>query len=168
MSGSVGDGPKAEPNLTPMLDMVFQLVTFFMMVMNFKAAELDQTLKLPIIGSARPLPPAGADSKVLVLNVHEEDAKTSLSINGKRLPEDQIKPYIQIEAQASELAAKITHDDIVHGKATLPDTVIIRADRTCSFNAVNTVVTDCQSQGYRNFGFTAFTESDEVYKKKGS
>ena len=25
----------AEPNLTPMLDMVFQLVTFFMLVINF-------------------------------------------------------------------------------------------------------------------------------------
>jgi len=43
----------AEPNLTPMLDMVFQLVTFFMLVINFQAASLDMTLKLPVIGSAR-------------------------------------------------------------------------------------------------------------------
>jgi biopolymer transport protein ExbD len=69
MSGSVpGGGPKAEPNLTPILDMVFQLITFFMLVINFKAAELDLTLQLPVIGSAKPLPP-DAKMKLLVLNV---------------------------------------------------------------------------------------------------
>ena len=57
MSGSVpGGGVKAEPNLTPILDMVFQLITFFMLVINFKAAELDLSLQLPVIGSAKPLP----------------------------------------------------------------------------------------------------------------
>ena len=56
MSGSVpGGGVKAEPNLTPILDMVFQLITFFMLVINFKSAELDLSLQLPVIGSAKPL-----------------------------------------------------------------------------------------------------------------
>ena len=41
---------KSEPNLTPMLDMVFQLITFFMLVINFKAAEIDQNLSLPVVG----------------------------------------------------------------------------------------------------------------------
>ena len=69
MSGSVPGGPvKAEPNLTPILDMVFQLITFFMLVLNFKAAELDLSLRLPVIGSAKPLP-EGAKVKLLVLNV---------------------------------------------------------------------------------------------------
>ena len=35
--------------------MVFQLITFFMLVINFKSAELDLTLKLPVVGSARPV-----------------------------------------------------------------------------------------------------------------
>ena len=68
MSGSGSGGSRVEPNLTPILDMVFQLITFFMLVMNFKAAEIDQTLMLPVLGSARPM----ADSsnlKLLVLNV---------------------------------------------------------------------------------------------------
>ena len=41
----------AEPNLTPILDLVFQLITFFMLVINFKSAQLDMNLKLPVIGS---------------------------------------------------------------------------------------------------------------------
>ena len=70
MSGSVpGGGAKAEPNLTPILDMVFQLITFFMLVINFKAAELDLSLQLPVIGSAKPLPGDATNMKLLVLNV---------------------------------------------------------------------------------------------------
>src|SRR5208282_2696334 len=69
MSGSVpGGGVKAEPNLTPILDMVFQLITFFMLVINFKAAELDLTLQLPVLTSAKPLP-KDSNLKMLVLNV---------------------------------------------------------------------------------------------------
>jgi feruloyl esterase len=46
-----------EPNLTPILDMVFQLITFFMLVINFQAAAVDMSLKLPVVGSARLTPP---------------------------------------------------------------------------------------------------------------
>ena len=47
--------------------MVFQLITFFMLVINFKSAELDLTLKLPVVGSARPVNTGAAP--ILVLNV---------------------------------------------------------------------------------------------------
>jgi biopolymer transport protein ExbD len=71
MSGSVpGGSQSAEPNLTPILDMVFQLITFFMLVINFKAAELDLSLQLPVIGSAKPLPGDTTNMKLLVLNVN--------------------------------------------------------------------------------------------------
>ena len=32
---------KAEPNLTPLLDVVFQLITFFMLVINFSNDNFD-------------------------------------------------------------------------------------------------------------------------------
>src|SRR4029079_343313 len=37
----------AEPNLVPLLDLVLQLVMFFMMCANFVMEENDQTIKLP-------------------------------------------------------------------------------------------------------------------------
>ena len=46
---------RAEPNLTPLLDVVFQLITFFMLVINFSAGNHDQRIKLPVAGSARPV-----------------------------------------------------------------------------------------------------------------
>ena len=57
----------AEPNLTPILDMVFQLITFFMLVINFKSAAMDLTLRLPAVGSARPV--ETRDQDLLVLNI---------------------------------------------------------------------------------------------------
>ena len=50
-----------------MLDMVFQLITFFMLVITFKSAELDMSLKLPVVGSARPVDTTAHD--LLVLNI---------------------------------------------------------------------------------------------------
>ena len=62
---------KAEPNLVPILDMVFQLITFFLLVTNFKSAEIDLSLKLPVVGSARPVA-TGGHVGVVVLNIDKE------------------------------------------------------------------------------------------------
>ena len=67
---------KAEPNLTPILDMVFQLITFFMLVINFKSAELDLSLKLPVVGSARPVETT-ASAGLLVLNIDKHGQSAS-------------------------------------------------------------------------------------------
>src|SRR5580765_1891603 len=68
MSGSLSHSANADPNLTPILDMVFQLITFFMLVINFQTAALDMSLKLPVVGSARPTDKGSED--LLVLNVN--------------------------------------------------------------------------------------------------
>ena len=44
---------RCEPNLTPMLDMVLQLVMFFMLVANFAAEETNAMVKLPDASAAR-------------------------------------------------------------------------------------------------------------------
>src|SRR5437763_15227382 len=72
MSGSVHSSERAEPNMTPILDMVLQLITFFMLVINFKAAETDTSLKLPVIGSARPASSDKSQGELLVLNINAD------------------------------------------------------------------------------------------------
>src|SRR5881396_1237849 len=95
----------AEPNLTPILDMVFQLITFFMLVINFKSASMDLTLKLPVIGSARPVDTKGQED-LLTLNI---DSRGDLKVYGQR---KEIDSYIAGEAQASLLAARRTNPDV--------------------------------------------------------
>ena len=117
---------KAEPNLTPILDMVFQLITFFMLVINFKSAELDLSLMLPVVGSARPVETHGQRG-LLVLNI---DNAGNLKIYGRSIKD--IEGYIAKEANASRMAARI--DAGRHrGGQDLPTTVVIRADRATPF-----------------------------------
>ena len=155
MSGSVASGGvKAEPNLTPILDMVFQLVTFFMLVINFKSAELDLSLTLPVVGSARPVDSGGTD-RLLVLNVKDTEGKVNLSIYGHPVPMEQIKSYLEGESNAALMAAHLTRDDVQTGGKELPDIVVIRADQGTPFGDVNFVVTSCQEQGFRRFALKA-------------
>ena len=60
MSASMSTELKAEPNLTPLLDVVFQLITFFMLVINFSSENYDQRVRLPVAESARPVGGRGA------------------------------------------------------------------------------------------------------------
>jgi biopolymer transport protein ExbD len=144
MSGSVeGD---IKPNLVPMLDMVFQLITFFMLVMNFKAAAFDLSLKLPVVGSARPVETQGL-AELLILNV---DSKGDIKVYGQPRP---VESYVAGEAQASRLAAKRKGgwqegDD-------LPTVVVIRADRSTPFHLLNRVIRACQDNGFRRFALKA-------------
>ena len=36
-----------EPDMTPMIDIVFQLLTFFMIAINFENTKADERVKLP-------------------------------------------------------------------------------------------------------------------------
>ena len=143
----------AEPNLVPMLDMVFQLITFFMLVINFKSAQLDMNLKLPVIGSARPVDTKG-QMDLLVLNI---DVGGQLTIYGR--PRD-IDSYIAGEAQASLLAARQQDPKLQPGD-DLPTTVVIRADRATPFHLLNRVIQACQQHGFRNFSLKAMDREEE-------
>src|ERR1700758_1268957 len=85
MAGSVTSELKAEPNLTPLLDVVFQLITFFMLVINFSNENYDARVKLPVAGSARPIEEGekAANEDRLVLNV---DKDGHLIMTGQVLP----------------------------------------------------------------------------------
>lgn len=137
---------KAEPNLTPILDMVFQLVTFFMLVINFKAASLDTSLQLPVIGSA--LPVESGDTDVLVLNVMR-DGKLRMYGDIR-----DVESCIAQEAKtAKRIAGRVSSQPEVGSE--LATTVIIRADRTTPYHVIHQVIQACQNHGYRNFQYRA-------------
>lgn len=140
------------PNLTPILDMVFQLITFFLLVINFKVSSLDMSLKLPVIGSARPVDTQGQED-VLVLNINKAG---DLSIYG--VARDPV-PYIAGEAQASLLAAKRKNRDLQAGDE-LPTIVVVRADRSTPFHLLNRVIKACQEHGYRRFALKAINRDE--------
>lgn len=147
---------KAEPDLTPLLDVVFQLITFFMLVISFGTDIYDARIKLPVAGSARPLDdPDMAAADRLVLNIDKEG---QLLFNGKTLSGGQAVDQIKFEAQLARL-----NDKSIKGKAKrgpddgLATRVVIRADRDTPFAPIFSLITACQANGFRKFDLKAMT-----------
>lgn len=146
MSGSASSDT-VEPNLTPILDMVFQLITFFMLVVNFKGAALDLTLQLPVLGSARPLDTKGSE-ELLYLNI---DSEGQLKLYG--VVKD-LQTYVAEEAAVTIKQQKAAKSDFKEGDE-LPTRVVIRADKSTPFELLNDVLSTCQKFGYRKFSLNA-------------
>ena len=155
MSASLSHSAAAEPNLTPMLDMVFQLITFFMLVINFKSASMDLNMKLPVVGSARPVETKGQED-LLILNINMNGEFT---IYGVIRPD--IENYLAGEAQASALKAKAANPEYKAGDE-LPTTVVIRADVGTRFSLLNRIIKACQDNGFRKFALKAMNKTEDA------
>jgi biopolymer transport protein ExbD len=144
---------KAEPNLTPLLDVVFQLITFFMLVINFSNENYDARVRLPVAGSARPVEEGekAATEDRLVLNV---DRQGHLLMSGQLLPAS--KALLEIKHQADlvklNLKAAGLKPDASGG---LPTTIIVRADKDTPFSSLYTLISACQTNGFRKFALKA-------------
>ena len=148
---SHGGAESGNPDMTPMLDMVFQLITFFMLVLNFKAASMDLDLRLPVVGSARPVE-TGGQTDMLILNINKAG---DLRIFGE--VKQDVESYIATEAAASRLAARAKNRDFKDGD-DLPTIVVVRADQATPFHLVNRVIKACQDNGFRNFAMKAMSQ----------
>ena len=66
--GRRNEGPSTtEVDMTPMIDIVFQLMTFFIFTLNFSEAEQDDRIQLPLSQLAKPVP--GPVEKPITLQV---------------------------------------------------------------------------------------------------
>lgn len=139
----------ADPNLTPILDMVFQLVTFFMLVINFKGATLDLSLKLPVLGSARPLDSRSGKDPI-VLNI---DSEGVVKIFGAPVDLDQ---HLTREAR---ILKSLQGPAAAAGAVDTP--VVIRADRSVTFHLLNSVITTCQKHGFHHYQLSAMTREEQ-------
>jgi biopolymer transport protein ExbD len=152
MSASMGTEFKAEPNLTPLLDVVFQLITFFMLVINFSSENYDQRVRLPIAESAKPV---DDETRVtedrLVLNVDKEGHLLS---GGEVQPLHQAIQTIKHQADLVKLNLKASGAK-ADPNGALPTTIILRVDRDATFSALISLIKACESNGFRKFRFKA-------------
>lgn len=143
----------AEPNLTPLLDVVFQLITFFMLVINFGNDNYDQRVRLPIAGSARPLDDSAqaVNEDRLVLNV---DRQGHLIMTGVVLSPQKAIDEIKHQADLVKLNLKSAGIKL-NATKDLPTTIILRADRDTDFSSLYRLITACQANGFRKFALKA-------------
>lgn len=133
----------AEPNLTPILDMVFQLITFFMLVISFKTASMDPGIRLPVIGSAQPKQ-GETERHFAVLNI---DSAGVLRVYGEAY---DLEKYLSREAVA---LARDASNKAAAGQADLALSAVIRADRETPFSELNRILAACKEHGFRNVTF---------------
>ena len=133
-------GPQGivEGDLTPMIDMAFQLIAFFMFVINFSEVEQDQRVTLPSSELARP--PESPYEQPLTIHITKDDrfiyGGKELSTLGK-LRSDLL--------QETQIIKRLT-------TKKLPDvTVIIRADEDAKTGMVQRVIQTCQQLGFEQF-----------------
>lgn len=152
MAGSSSAELRAEPNLTPLLDVVFQLITFFMLVINFSSENYDQKIRLPKASSARPVDDDVRISEDrLVLNIDHEG---HLIMGGSALPLYKSAATIKHQADLVKINLKAAgkKPDPTGG---LPTTIIFRADRDAAFSSIIGLINACQENGFRKFALKA-------------
>ena len=152
MSAQMSTELKAEPNLTPLLDVVFQLITFFMLVINFSSENYDQRVRLPVAESAKPMDDSQrmAEDR-LVLNV---DTEGHLLIGGEVQPLHKALQTIKHQADLVRLNMRAAGTK-VDASGSLPTTIVFRADRDATFGSLISLIKACQSNGFRKFSLKA-------------
>lgn len=154
MAGQVTADVRAEPNLTPLLDVVFQLITFFMLVINFTADNYDRRVHLPVAGSARPVEDSQRISEDrLVLNV---DRDGHLLVGNQAQPVNEAIATIHHHADLVKLNLKASGLKFDKTKG-LPTMIVFRADKDSTFASVMKLLNACQTQGFVKFALKAMT-----------
>jgi biopolymer transport protein TolR len=139
-----------DPNLTPLLDLVLQILMFFMVTVNFATEQTQEDVALPTSQSARPLPKHGAKDPIFINLVVKEGDKNEhqVLITGK-------PPMIQAEARSW---IQNQYDDLKRfGEVTSP--VVIRADKNADYGEVYKLLRACADAGFRNLKVRAIVNN---------
>ena len=126
-----------EGDLTPMIDMTFQLIAFFMLVINFSEVELSEEINLPMSELARP--PEEAPPFKITLNLKEDG---SIKYYDQLIAGiDVIKPVLVREIRQANSDGVPTSDVVV----------IIRADMDARTGDVQRLMNKCKAEQLENF-----------------
>ena len=118
-------------DLTPMIDVVFLLIIFFMVATKFSELERDLQLQLPEVAQAAAMTSA---PKQRVVSIHD-DGRISL--------DDQEVSLRQLTALLS--AARRDYPDL---------SVVIRGDAACAFQHVAGALAACKDAQIAELGIT--------------
>ncbi len=126
----------AEGDLTPMIDMTFQLIAFFMVLINFTQTEANDKVKLP--SSQLVKPPEAPLEFPIILHVARDGA---VVLGGEDYTPETLRVGLLPEIRV------IT----AQGKTPQDANVVIRAHKDCATGDVQEVIRVAQEQNLENF-----------------
>jgi biopolymer transport protein ExbD len=172
--GGGGEGSAAEPNLTPLLDVVLQLLMFFMMCVNFVNEQVNEDITLPKSQAVKPMDKA--DTDVLYINLKPFALKDFQD----RLPADVLARVEQRFREGDECILipgkepmrradlkvwlKQQHDDAeelakARGGKEVNTAIVIRAHKEADYAQVFEILQECKNVGYSRLKLRALTKN---------
>lgn len=133
----------AEGDMTPMIDMTFQLIAFFMVLINFADDNNNQSIKLPASELAKPAEGPPDDPIVLQMN-----DKGQVLLTGDFTTLSEVKRKLLIKAQFIRRQKKDPKNA----------NVIIRADGRVATKWVREMINMCQELGFESYTLRAKAE----------
>ena len=141
MARKSGGGPSnTDIDMTPMIDMTFQLITFFMFVMNFSEAEQDDRIQLPLSQLAKPVD--GVMETPITLQLTNSG---SVIYAGELVAVRDIGSFLERETGVL----------LEGGREPSAATVIGRADGRAKTGGVQEIIRLCQEKGFERFALRA-------------
>lgn len=128
--------PKAEADLTPMIDMTFQLIAFFMVLINFSQSEQNDKVTLPSSELAKPV-----DTPIDYPIIVHLTSTGTIVIGGDE---------VTIETLGSRMSPEIAMLKL-DGKTPKDASVIIRGHDEIPGGRVQDLVSKCQDLGFEQF-----------------
>ena len=140
-----GEPSKTDIDMTPMIDVTFQLITFFVFTLNFSESIRDDRIQLPMSQLAKPAEVPPADPVALQVM---QDGRIIYA--GEPVAMQDIGGYLENEKRVLLSAGKEP------GNAT----VVVRGHKNAKTGMVQDLVKVCQEKGFERFVLRAeFDES---------
>lgn len=128
--------PPTEPDLTPMIDMTFQLIAFFMVLINFSQSEQNDKVVLPTSELAKPVEAPLEHPIILHLT-----NTGSIVIGGDEIGLGGLRGRLAPELSLLKLEGKTARDA----------NIIIRGHQTLPGGQVQDLISKCQELGFEKF-----------------
>ena len=135
-----------EGDLTPMIDMTFQLIAFFMLLINFSEVDQAEEITLPVAVLA--IPPDAPPDYQIILNLEPEG---EVIFAGKRFDLDSLGRELEFEVSSAAREGVYNPGDI---------SVVIRAHKNTQTGTVQKLISICQSEKLESFALRVLNKAN--------
>ena len=137
-------GGRLEMNMTPMIDVVFLLIIFFLVSSHLQKQEAHAELDLPAAETGDEN--VQADNRTLTVNISSRQSGFQISFGSRIVP--PAKPRTQLQSELKRAQGKLE--------------VRIRGDRSIPYRAIEPILVSCAELDIWNVQFAVIRPIDDL------